>query len=147
MLLVNGTHTWPDQFHASVLITTIPTLPPIPHSLNSLIRLKRFQILQINLPQSLLIRRTQKHFRHNLIPRGFPLLCLKGFEPTRCAETPFAAAFHAGDGAEVVALARGEVEEFVGDDGGDGVVAEVAAGDFAVPVAEVAGHGRGGVEG
>ena len=42
---------------------------------------------------------------------------------------------------------RGEVEEFFGHFGGDGVVAEVAGGDFAVACAEVAGYGGGGVEG
>lgn len=41
----------------------------------------------------------------------------------------------------------GEVEEFLRDFGRDGVVAEVAGGDFAVAVAEVAGHWGGAVEG
>lgn len=80
----------------------------------------------------------QKHLRHD-----FVIIALAGLErlqPAARAQTPLAAAREAGD-AQVVALRGGVVEELLGDLGGDGVVAEVAGGDFAVAGAGEAGRG------
>jgi hypothetical protein len=48
---------------------------------------------------------------------------------------------------QVVALFGGEVEEFFRDDAGDGVVAAVGFGNFAVAGAGEAGYWLGGVQG
>ena len=79
----------------------------------------------------------------------------EGFGPTRDAEAPVVAGFEAwevvfGDGGgEVVAAAAGELEEFGGHDGADGVEACVIGAGAAVAVAVEAGEwgGAAGLEG
>lgn len=110
-----------------------------------LIRSESLQILQIDLAQRLLIRSVQKNLRNNLISL-FPS-SLKSLQPPARAQTPLATTLHASNRPQVVAILGGEIEELLCDFCCDGVVAEVGGGYFAVTVAEVAGHGRGGVEG
>lgn len=86
---------------------------------------KLLQILKRNLTQRLLVGRVEEDLGHNLIARRLPSSCLKCLEPSAGAQAPLAAALHAWDGAEIVALAGGEVEELFGDFGGDGVVTVV----------------------
>jgi hypothetical protein len=82
-------------------------------------------------------------------------VCFEGFGPARDAEAPVVAGFEAwevvfGDGGgEVVAAAAGELEEFGGHDGADGVEACVIGAGAAVAVAVEAGEGGGaaGLEG
>lgn len=104
-------------------------------------------MLQLNLPQRLLMRSIQKDLWDDFIAILLPASRLKGLQPSRRTETPLTPALHTRDDAQVVALARGEVEEFLCDFGCDGVRAHVGCGDFAVACAEEAGHGRGAVEG
>ncbi len=61
----------------------------------------------------------QEDFGHQGIffPRG-----IQGLFPARGTKTPFATLFQTGDLAEVVAAGGGEVEEFLCEEGGDGVV-------------------------
>ncbi len=101
---------------------------------------KLLQILQINLLQRLLIRRLQEHLRDDLVARRLAPSRLKSLQPPARAETPLAPALHARDRTEVIALSGAEVEELVGDFGGDGVVAGVAGWNLAVAGPEVAGH-------
>lgn len=90
-----------------------------------------------------LVRRVQVDLGHDrilLIPGG-----LHGLLPARGAEAPLAPRFQA-DGPEVVAPRGGEVEEFLGQEAGDGVVAAILGADAAVAVAVEARHGRLGEE-
>lgn len=70
-------------------------------------------------------REGNSHPRHNLLPVLLPPAptSVQRLEPPTRAETPLAAAFHATDGTEVVALPGCEVEEFFGDFGCDAVIA------------------------
>jgi hypothetical protein len=95
-------------------------------------------------------------------------LCLKRLEPSAGAETPLATAFHPTDAAKIVALTRGEIEEFLGNFCRDAVAAEIAGWDLrwmfslggccvckvisavaylAVSIPEITSHWRCAVEG
>ena len=122
----------------------IPFIHSFIHSF-LLIRRKSLQILQPHGPQRLFIRRVQKHFRHDAIARRFPAPSLECFKPSTRAQTPFTTRLHPADAPQIVALFRREIEELFRHFGRHRVVPEVARGDFAVAVAQIARHGRGGV--
>lgn len=122
-----------DPIHAIHAIDPI-SLPPLP--LNS----KRPQRLQINTPERAVLGSLEVDPGHSA-PRDAPALERpERLEPAARAEAPLAAAAEP-HGPEVVALAGGVVEEVLGDDSREGVVAAVQGAGAAVAVAVEARHG------
>lgn len=127
---IDSVHT----IHTISLLLPMPGLPPLP--LDS----KRPQGLEVDAPQRALLCGLQVNLGHGAPRYAAALEGPQGLQPPARAQAPLAALAEA-HGPEVVALARGVVEEVLRDDARQRVVPAVHGAGAAVAVAVEARHG------
>lgn len=109
----------------------------------TLIRSKFLEGVQVDLVEGGLVCCVQLHPRYSCLTQSSVFVGLKCFEPSRCAQTPFATTRKASN-TEVVSLGRCIVEEFLGNNTRDSMVTEVSGARSTVPIPVVSCHGRFG---